>query len=748
VRRWFIIVSLVLGITLSFFGVLFFTISKPESLWKVVRWLAVDQDVKIQWQEIVFVPEHLSGLKWRIAWHARNLVISREGTDARVQIDDASVLFTVTLLHPRTHIEVEEMILTMKSPSRWWSRESRDRRDSRGSHEDSAVEVDSILRKFRWINSHSNFQRVDLEIQDLHWGEREPSKWIMRIQKFEKGSNENRLEADVRVSGPQYSLDGKSHFHFHKMGSENAFGTGTLSGQLGKSKMELAWEALAPAGHVAITAKGPLNVAWGDRLIQTQQETRADWDGQRLQATCEANAQNLPGPFHQISGAKGSASWAKLPDGYMGKVQYQVEAPLNFALLPQNWLKAFEKTCQCQLPEQLQLKASGEYSLSKTIGLTGNIEVDGLRTPLLNTRLSAKLRAFDRGGEWIWEPQLDGQVQAPNFKMLKALMSDLQIEVPATLAQLNGWLEYSLKGLMSWNERALTIPGQIKVALASEANKINLTSDVSTNFSYDLSSLEIFAKSLIEDWQTDFPQNLFAEADDKNINTPVQLFYELKTVRPGAIKLSAPFAKPHVPLSVDMVRGEGGDLVGYIRAEPFSIEYLRRTIHVEQMRLLMGDRDNAEFPVDGRWRVDQSQYRISISISGTLKSPFVQLESEPTLERSDVFSVLLFDKTLNQLTDQEAETLTAFETAMGERAIGLFGIGAFARSPVRTFQYDPIKKVYNATLDQANGEVMQVSSAWEATMHQEVRKRVSRRWVLKVQNVGGGRLAWSWVKRP
>jgi hypothetical protein len=234
----------------------------------------------------------------------------------------------------------------------------------------------------------------------------------------------------------------------------------------------------------------------------------------------------------------------------------------------------------------------------------------------------------------------------------------------------------------------------------------------------------------------------------------VQMYFSVRTSSPGAIRLLSDLAKPYVPISVSVDRAANGDLTGNVSLEPFAISYLRREVRIEHLRVLMDERDPNTFPVDGRFRIDQTEYKVFIDIAGTIRSPSIRLSSEPYLPRNDIISVLLYDRTSKSLVSGDAETAGSFEAAMADRAIGLFGLWAFASTPIRSFTYNPVTKVYSATVQLADGLTAGVGTNWEEAASFEVRKRVSRRWVLtaswspsEVSTNQVGKLVLQWEKR-
>ena len=189
------------------------------------------------------------------------------------------------------------------------------------------------------------------------------------------------------------------------------------------------------------------------------------------------------------------------------------------------------------------------------------------------------------------------------------------------------------------------------------------------------------------------------------------------------------------------------------RLEPFNLVYLRRTVSVERLQMTLTEDENGDFPIGGRLRLDQTAYKIYVDLAGTLDSPIVNLNSEPFLPRADIISVLLFNRVNDQLVSADADTAGSFEAALADRAIGLLGLWAFATTPIRSFSYNAVTKVYTATIELADGLTAGVGTNWERAAHLEVRKRVSRRWVLTASwspsedREQVGKLVLQWEKR-
>lgn len=169
---------------------------------------------------------------------------------------------------------------------------------------------------------------------------------------------------------------------------------------------------------------------------------------------------------------------------------------------------------------------------------------------------------------------------------------------------------------------------------------------------------------------------------------------------------------------------------GFLRLEPFDIVYLRRKVHVEKLLLDLDEMDKGVLPVDGRLKIQQAPYSIFVDIDGPANRPYVRLTSDPYLPESEIISVLLYGRTSDQLATADAETAGSVQAAVADRAIGLFGLWIFASTPIKNFSYNPVTKVYAATIELSGDLTAEIGTDWEETTQVEVRKRISRRWAL------------------
>ncbi|MGE3758027.1 MAG: translocation/assembly module TamB domain-containing protein, partial [Pseudobdellovibrionaceae bacterium] len=320
------------------------------------------------------------------------------------------------------------------------------------------------------------------------------------------------------------------------------------------------------------------------------------------------------------------------------------------------------------------------------------------------------------------------------------------------------------------NERGYLFPVSVVTELASKNQKVSLRADIETTLHRDFKEAHVHVRTRIRDLQVELPPldplrgrprlkrdaRILISKEKKKI--PLRKFkatfsFEMETAAPGRIRLLSKHFNPALPLTLKLSQDSEKIRDGFIEAQPFEIVYLKRRIQVEKLRLFLDSDPQKAFKIDGRLKIPQTEYILFADLSGTVAKPIIDLSSDPYLPDSEIISVLLYDRTSDQLVAADAETAGSVRAAMVDRAIGLFGLWAFASTPIRNFSYNPSTKVYTATLALSDDTTAGIGTTWDQTTNLELRKRVSKRWVLTAEWVPTGeeedltRLVLQWEKR-
>jgi hypothetical protein len=438
-----------------------------------------------------------------------------------------------------------------------------------------------------------------------------------------------------------------------------------------------------------------------------------------------------------------------------------------------------EKSCRCKIPEKLYTEIEGRFypefllneSTERRPIADTNLKIEGLDNKLFTANLAAHVKVDKQSKNWIVNPRFDSQIEVRSFQGLRQFLDAKNIIVPSPIDVLDGTIKVSARGDVDRSEKSIKTPVEIDIELKSRTQKVSIGTTVTLELANDFKSLDVYIQALIRELKIELPPldpvlgipaltrdprlvmkpEAPAKKDHKGFKTKV--YFNVKTESAGAIQLLSKLADPLVPVTLDMNNSAKGESSGFVRFEPFAITYLRRRINVERLQVTLSEEDKGDFPVGGRFRIDQTSYKIFVDVGGTTSSPIVQLNSEPFLPRNDIISVLLYNRTSDQLVSADSETVGSFEAALADRAIGLFGLWAFASTPIRSFSYNAVTHVYTATVDLGGGITASVGTNWERAASLEVRKRVSRRWVLTASwsptesNEQVGKLVLQWEKR-
>jgi hypothetical protein len=597
------------------------------------------------------------------------------------------------------------------------------------------------------LDAGSRYSKADhmlVKVADLQiLGEQEPLKMTVEIQ---KSSPDKTIEYSLKMNklNFQASLDGwvdANEFHSGKpflqtnfvlkmpaVDAHAAF-TGLFDGRTARFE-----------GEVKTAAKA------GDKIVNAQPHFKLTVA--ENEAVLEANSPvtDIPGPIASLDDLKMNVrlpmdndhAWSERP------AVFNLSTKLALFFIDKDMRPPLEKSCRCKIPEKLYTEIEGRFypefllneSTERRPIADTNLKIEGLDNKLFTAHLAAHVKVDKQSKNWIVNPRFDSQIEVRSFQGLRQFLDAKNIIVPSPIDVLDGTIKVSARGDVDRSEKSIKTPVEIDIELKSRTQKVSIGTTVTLELANDFKSLDVYIQALIRELKIELPPldpvlgipaltrdprlvmkpEAPAKKDHKGFKTKV--YFNVKTESAGAIQLLSKLADPLVPVTLDMNNSTKGESSGFVRFEPFAITYLRRRINVE---------------------------RLQVTLS--------QLNSEPFLPRNDIISVLLYNRTSDQLVSADSETVGSFEAALADRAIGLFGLWAFASTPIRSFSYNAVTHVYTATVDLGGGVTASVGTNWERAASLEVRKRVSRRWVLTASwsptesNEQVGKLVLQWEKR-
>ncbi len=214
------------------------------------------------------------------------------------------------------------------------------------------------------------------------------------------------------------------------------------------------------------------------------------------------------------------------------------------------------------------------------------------------------------------------------------------------------------------------------------------------------------------------------------------------------VELLSNLGRKAVGVSPNLEIHPGGVLHGFIDLDPFPLSWMRRDAQVEFFRFEFNPQ-RPEVPIQGKVKFFTADYRVDLRVSGSLEEPEIHLESEPPVPEEQLWSVLLFGRTFDDLDSWETESVGDTRAAVADRALSLAALYLLTATPVEGMTYDPSSGAVGLRLKLGQGASLRLGTNAEQRAVWGLRKRVGGSWTLlggvgeDRPGVGQALLEWS-----
>ncbi len=759
-----------------FVGVTIWVFYHPERTWRIVAPIVISKDIQTSWSSWQFKAQKTSLKHWHFDWTVTGFKVARTTPNIYLQFD-IKLAGNVNFFDPRTGVQFETFEVVSTSPG-ILEIAATQTKSKANPHE----QVETLRSQIYWLNRTIGADKIKISIPQisLTTGTNPTLKINLDVNKPGKA---DPLAVEVKGAAKGASFEGglTASLRLDQAAAGIAFVKGDVSGKGKDWSVTSQYDLSLPEQQLVLNYKIKGAYGAGPNPPTGTADGQASIQSSQIVVKGKSDIDHLPGGY--VSSVKGAEFSMELPL-WPGVVlshlasHASISAPVALSFISPEVRAQLEKNCVCKWPTVLKATLDGKVWASHIFDNVPedrpvanlSFKFEPVNNSLLVLNLAGEMRVtHTKTQSFSFSPTVDANIKFPNFQAVKGWLESNRIMVPSPFDILQGSIEATVKTTLWQSDKGLVIPIDAKANLASSEQKVVLDSKIVLYIPETFKSMDIVLDFTVHEMIVElppldpvqgFPQlakdsRLIMEPDGvaKSDAFKFRLMYGIRTSKPGSIRLLSKLAKPAIPVSLDLDRTAKGDTLGSIRIEPFELNYLHRTMNIDQLRVIMDDRETADFAVDGRLRMEQSQYKVAIVVSGSLRSPLIKLSSEPELSRSDIVSVLLYDRTSDQLVSADRETVGSFEAAISDRAIGLLGLWVFASTPIRSFSYNPLTKVYSATVKLAEGTTASIGTDWEEAAQLEVRKRVTRRWVLTASWAPSdskeqlGKLVLQWEKR-
>jgi hypothetical protein len=759
---------------------------RPAVLWQITENYILPQDLKVTWQNIHFDGKMLSFRHWAWSWDIENLAISKKSPEVQLGVKKIKINIHVNIATDKPWVEIEDF-------------EIQGNRDGHvrvlPSSEVGTTTVENDQNIYQKIQSYLNYvslarknvtvRNFSIEISDFSFQSDKNSPWIISILLQKPNSTKSpvlaetvRLQVQAKRNELVASVEGDWDYSI----SDPKL-TAQISVEEGKNiSIKTTLEGLKNAENFEIEGDGKVSylLSGRKRALILDPSYKMNISPSSVDLSVKTSVAHIPGIFAKLNVVNGefhlplawNEAWSDRP------LEFKISTGLDLFLIDKNMRPPLEKSCQCKFPEVFITSLQGKVwpgvllsaSKEKQLALDAHFQIESVKNKLLDVYANADLKANRQGEKWTFSPSANVNLVIHSFQGMKNFLDAKGVVVPAPLDILEGKITFVANDKIAMDDDGYSTKASSVIELASKTQKVSIETHFQFYLVETLRRLNIDVDLLVKELRLELPPidpvlGVPSLAKDTRILTrpkelkktgglKVDIAVRARTEHPGAIQLLSEYAKPYVPISVHAT-SEGNISKGQVSIEPFSINYLRRVVNVEKLKITLPAPDEEDMPIAGRMVVEQGGYKIFIDITGAMQAPAIAFSSDPYLPRSDIISVLLYGRVNDQLVSGDAETAGRFDAAVTDRAIGLVGLWAFATTPIQSFSYNSVTKVYTATVKLGAGLTAGVGTNWEKATNFEVRKRLSQRWALTASwsptDVNDqrqqGRLVLQWEKR-
>lgn len=233
------------------------------------------------------------------------------------------------------------------------------------------------------------------------------------------------------------------------------------------------------------------------------------------------------------------------------------------------------------------------------------------------------------------------------------------------------------------------------------------------------------------------PPDFDAEPEPKTSSPPpFPWSVDVRIVTPNEpIILRSNLISDPVPIKLDnrlkMGSADPFSFTGQVQVLPMTVELFRRQIAVNRINV---DRKSATVTaLDGQFSYRTSEVQVRIRLLGTTEAPQVVWESDPPLSQRQIISIIVFGKSLNELTQEETSSAQNLERAFADGALGVASLFLLASTPIESVSYDPVAKTYAARLKVDGRTSLSLGSDFEDKQSLALRRQLGGAWSIKTE---------------
>ncbi len=739
----FIVISSLITVVLIAAGAAsIWAFNNPVDAFKAVQKYILPEDLSITWDTLEIDTKYEGGLNFSFDLVSEDFKLQKSEPELSATFNNIIIHATLYFSKNRPHDLHKIEIISEDAISFKPSDQPQENQDEQSFYQQVQNPIDQI----NYLKEKVKFGELNINLPVIQIASTSPLTLSLQAKK----EDNEQIALGASLDSQAYKVDLSATLFPQAedaplLSSEVNFSAALLESALTIKAFHKPNEVtVSLAGELRTKNNNPLQANPQAQIVLTEDEVTLN---------LETNAKGQIGPFKELKDIKVSATIPQTDDVLWSEEASNstVSSSVDLLFINQRIIRQIEQSCSCQLPKSVTITLDSEFWLSRLMSKTQDtqdvanikVEIEKIENKLFDIELLAELLIQKENTQYFFTPNLNSTIDISSFQSVVQILGSNNILIPTPLNLLDGRLSIRSRGTAEATSQFSEIPLEIALDLASKEQKVKLTTTAVMSLHRTLQRADLTVQANIDAINLILPPldpirgTPRVVKDARILQTPkkakkskfqMNLEFDVKTNSDGAVKLFHEYFQPHLPVTLNLTSAPNGN--SFLKVEPFDIVYLRRKVSVNRLILDLGQAEEEVIPIDARLQVDQTQYTVFIDIKGSLKEPQIVLSSEPALSEDDIVAVLLYDQTRSELGAGDAENSAGVQSAIADRAIGLFGLWAFAATPIKRFSYNPVTKVYSAAIEVSDSVTAEIGTNWEETTNLELHKRLSRRWVL------------------
>ncbi len=210
---------------------------------------------------------------------------------------------------------------------------------------------------------------------------------------------------------------------------------------------------------------------------------------------------------------------------------------------------------------------------------------------------------------------------------------------------------------------------------------------------------------------------------------PHPIRWKLAVTNEKPVRISSNLLPEPLPLSIDLRLAHDKRPSGTVTLLPVPVEIFHKRAEVDKVKLTLRETSKT-IGVDGLLIYRNSEALVKILILGNVEAPRIVLQSEPPLSESQIVSLLLFNKSVQELTEEEAASSSSMGQALSDGAFGLFTLIFLSSTPIESVGYDPVSDTYSVRVRLDGRTSVSVASDFQGERQYAIRRRIGSRWAV------------------